>query len=122
MLIYIFRICSEKDIEEILFQHTRTAPCSHFLSGRCHPRSTSPPLPPSGRKNPHLGLLREACCLSAGRPARVRKDQENNCEPPDTVAAPGRNTVVTFDLNVDRKITSPLRPAKNGILKREKSM
>jgi len=109
---------SEKDIEEVLCQHSKIAPCSHFLSGRCHPRMNNSSSSVSARNSTNLGLLREACCLSAGRVIRSNSKKEEAVEPL------GRNAVVTFDLSCvsSRRVGSPLRPIKSSILKREKSM
>lgn len=83
---------SEKEIEEVLCKHSKNAPCSHFLSGRCHPRN--PGRSSSGatdRSNGtgglnNMGLLREACysttssgtAPSSGRSSGVLRSVLNN--------------------------------------------
>ena len=123
---------SEKEIEDVLCQHSKNAPCSHFLSGRCYPRSNR-------SNNANLGLLREACCLTSSSSsgtsstvgARLQLQSRSNSQRrEERVDLSGRNAVVTFDLRCanDRSQRTPaannaLRPhIRSSILKREKSM
>lgn len=124
---------SEKEIEEVLCQHSKIAPCSHFLSGRCYPRSNRST---DTMRNANLGLLREACCLStsssSGNSSIVSARQNsraNSQKKEEKVDLSGRNAVVTFDLRCanNRSQRTPannaLRPhTRSSILKREKSM
>ncbi|KAI9559995.1 hypothetical protein GHT06_014003 [Daphnia sinensis] len=130
-------LANEKEIEEVLCQHSKNAPCSHFLSGRCYPRShrsTSDTV-----RNANLGLLREACCLtSSSSPGtssmvgvRLNSSRVNSQKTKEEkVDLSGRsNVVVSFDLRCasNRRQLTPannvLRPhTRASILKREKSM
>ncbi len=125
---------SEKEIEEVLCQHSKIAPCSHFLSGRCYPRSNRSN---DAIRNANLGLLREACCLtsssSSGTSSTVGvrlQSRANSQRREERVDLSGRNAaVVTFDLRCanNRSQRTPannaLRPlTRSSILKREKSM
>jgi len=122
------RVASEKDIEEILCQHTRIAPCSHFLSGRCHPRAASF-TSVTAIRNDSMGLLREACSLansnrsvscnrsnvrtigkvSAMTIMAAASDTSHHSQSPSSsssssvdplgVVQTGRSAVVTFDLS-----------------------
>jgi len=148
--IYFFKFIlfsiSEKEIEEVLCKHSKNAPCSHFLSGRCHPRN--PVRSSSGatdRSNGtgginNMGLLREACysttssatAPSSGRSSGVLRSVLNT-KKEEIVDLSGRSgNVVTFDLRCGLDHQRRLNPSSGGshirlsnrssILKREKSM
>ena len=127
---------SEKEIEDVLCQHSKNAPCSHFLSGRCYPRSNRSN---DAIRNANLGLLREACCLTSSSSsgtsstvgARLQLQSRSNSQRrEERVDLSGRNAVVTFDLRCanNRSQRTPaannaIRPhIRSSILKREKSM
>ena len=117
-------------------QHSKNAPCSHFLSGRCYPRSNRSTS--DAVRNANLGLLREACCLTSSSSSgssstvgvRVNSSRANSQKTKEEkVDLSGRNVVVSFDLrcaNNRRQLTpanNVLRPhSRASILKREKSM
>ncbi|XP_046462677.1 tubulin polyglutamylase TTLL5-like [Daphnia pulex] len=128
---------SEKEIEEVLCQHSKNAPCSHFLSGRCYPRSNRSTS--DAVRNANLGLLREACCLTSSSSSgnsttlgsRVNSSRVNSQKTKEEkVDLSGRNVVVSFDLRCANNRRQQLTPANNvlrphsraSILKREKSM
>ncbi len=109
-------------------QHTRIAPCSHFLSGRCHPRAASF-TSVTAIRNDSMGLLREACSLansnrsvscnrsnvrtigkaSAMTIMAAASDTSHHSQSPSSsslssvdplgVVQTGRSAVVTFDLS-----------------------